>query len=121
MAMPLTPETEGVIGREELRALSPSAYLLNPARGPIVQENALIEALKEKFIAGAALDTHYVYPMPPDHPLWQMENVIMTPHISGSTGSPYFLERLWDLFLQNVERYLTGSPMLNRLPVKDLG
>lgn len=121
IAMPLTSQTEGLIGEEELRSLSPRAFLLNPARGAIVQEKALLNALREKWIAGAALDTHYYYPMPPEHPLWRMENVIMTPHISGSTGSPYFLERLWDLFLQNLKCHLAGKRLLNILSVEDLG
>ena len=98
-----------------MRLLRPTAYLLNPARGPIIQEKALLKALQEKWIAGAALDTHYHYPMPADHPLWRFPNVIMTPHISGSALSPYFLTRSWDIFTQNVERYLSGRPLLNEL------
>ena len=88
LGLPLTKQTEGLIGERELRALPDRAYILNPARGPIIQEQALIKALSEKWIAGAALDTHYHYPMPPEHPLWKMPNVIMTPHISGSSLSP---------------------------------
>ncbi len=79
-----------MIGERELRALPRSAYLLNPARGPIVQQDALLRALRENWIAGAALDTHYQYPTPPDHPLWQLPNVIFTPHIAGSSLSPAF-------------------------------
>jgi len=115
LSMPLTPATEGIIGTERLRAMRPSAFLLNPARGPLVQEEALLQALREGWIAGAALDTHYYYPMPADHPLWRFPNAIMTPHISGSSASPFFLERIWDLFVQNVERYVSGQPLLNEL------
>ncbi|HJN15590.1 MAG TPA: NAD(P)-dependent oxidoreductase, partial [Armatimonadota bacterium] len=89
--------------------------LLNPARGPLVQEKALLQALREGWIAGAALDTHYYYPMPADHALWRFPNVIITPHVSGSSASPYFLDRIWDLFVQNVERYVSGQPLLNEL------
>ena len=86
----------------------------------MVREDALLKALDENWIAGAALDTHYYYPMPPEHPLWKYPNVIMTPHISGSTLSPCFLERIWDLFLQNVERYVKNQALLNPLTVSQL-
>lgn len=115
LAMPLTKATEGIIGEAELRALRPTAYVLNPARGPLIQEAALLRALREGWIAGAALDTHYHYPMPANHPLWRLPNVIMTPHISGSSGSPFFLQRVWDIFVQNVERLQQGQPLWNEL------
>jgi phosphoglycerate dehydrogenase-like enzyme len=115
LAMPLTESTEGIVGERELRALPRSAYVLNPARGPLIKEEALLKALREGWIAGAALDTHYYYPMPTDHPLWRFPNVIMTPHISGSTLSPHTLERSWDIFAQNVERYMCGRALLNEL------
>jgi phosphoglycerate dehydrogenase-like enzyme len=115
LAMPLTPATTGLVGEQELRALPPTAYLLNPARGPLVREEALLRALREGWIAGAALDTHYHYPMPADHPLWRFPNVIMTPHISGSSASPFYLGRIWEVFVQNVQRLLAGQPLLNEL------
>jgi phosphoglycerate dehydrogenase-like enzyme len=115
LAMPLTEASRGIVGETELRALRPTAYLLNPARGPLVREQALLRALREGWIAGAALDTHYHYPMPPEHPLWRLPNVIMTPHISGSSGSPFFLERVWDVFVQNVVRLQQNRPLLNEL------
>ncbi len=120
LGMPLTNNTEGIIGDAELQALPRHAYLLNPARGPLIKEQSLIRALSERWIAGAALDTHYHYPMPPDHPLWAMDNVILTPHISGSTGSPFFHQRIWDIFLQNVQRYQSGQPLLNELSPSQL-
>jgi phosphoglycerate dehydrogenase-like enzyme len=86
---------------------------LNPARGPIVQEAALLRALREGWIAGAALDTHYRYPMPPDHPLWRLPNVIFSPHISGSSLSPNFKRRLWEIFAENLTRIEEGRPLLN--------
>ena len=121
LAMPLTKSTTGIVGETELRALRPTAYVLNPARGPLIQEQVLLAALRDGWIAGAALDTHYYYPMPPEHPLWQMPNTIMTPHISGSSGSPFFLERIWDILVQNVERLQQGQPLLNELRPEDLG
>lgn len=113
VAMPLTGKTEGLIGERELRALPKHAFVLNPARGLIIQEQALLRALREGWIAGAAIDTHYHYPMPPDHPLWKFPNVIFSPHISGSSLSPHFRTRLWDIFAQNLRRFDTGQPLLN--------
>jgi phosphoglycerate dehydrogenase-like enzyme len=115
VALPLTKFTEGLIGERELQALPRTASVLNPARGPIIREEALLRALRERWIAGAALDTHYHYPMPPDHPLWRMPNVIFTPHISGSSLSPNFKRRLWEIFTLNLERYAQGQPLLNEL------
>ncbi|MFQ5895054.1 MAG: C-terminal binding protein [Nitrospinota bacterium] len=77
---PLTPETRKMIGREQLRAMKPSAFLVNCARGPIVDTEALVEALREGWIAGAALDVTDPEPLPADHPLRQFETVILTPH-----------------------------------------
>ena len=115
LSMPLTKKTEGIISEEYLKMLPPTAYVLNPARGPLIKEAALLSALREGWIAGAALDTHYYYPMPADHPLWQFPNVIMTPHISGSTLSPHYNERVWDVFVQNAQRFADGEPLLNEL------
>jgi phosphoglycerate dehydrogenase-like enzyme len=120
LALPLTKATEGLIGERELRALPRSAYLLNPARGPIVHLDALLRALREGWIAGAALDTHYHYPMPPDHPLWQLPNVIFTPHIAGSSLSQRFRARLWDIFVTNAHRFVRGEPLLNALTPEEL-
>ena len=120
LAMPLNEHTEGIVGEHELRTLPDGAFLLNPARGPLVQEAALLRALREGWIAGAALDTHYHYPMPRDHPLWGIPNVFMTPHVSGSALCPSFNRRIWDIFLQNVERYLSGRPQLNELSAAQL-
>lgn len=120
LALPLTKQTEGLIGKRELQALPRTSFVLNPARGPIIQEQALLRALREGWIAGAALDTHYHYPMPPDHPLWQFPNVIFTPHISGSSLSPHFSERVWNIFLKNVVCYLERQPLLNELTTEEL-
>lgn len=120
MAIPQTGTTTGIMDESELRMLKPTAFLLNPARGPLIQEAALIKALAEGWIAGAALDTHYYYPMPPDHPLWHFPNVILTPHISGSSLSPRFLERVSAIFLQNVEQFQQGEPLLNELTASQL-
>jgi len=120
LTMPLTLSTRGIIGERELRMLKPSAVLLNPARGPLVDEAALLAALREGWIAGAALDAHYQYPLPPEHPLWGMPNVILTPHISGSSAGREFLPRVWELFAENLARYLAGRPLLNELSAAEL-
>jgi phosphoglycerate dehydrogenase-like enzyme len=120
VALPLTKATEGLIGERELEALPRHAFVLNPARGPIIRQDALLRALREKWIAGAALDTHYHYPMPPDHPLWKFPNVIFTPHISGSSLSPNFKTRLWDIFSINLTRWQRGEPLLNELTPEQL-
>jgi phosphoglycerate dehydrogenase-like enzyme len=120
MAIPQTGATEGIIGEEELRMLKPNAFLLNPARGPLIDEQALVQALQEGWIGGAALDTHYYYPMPAGHPLWNMPNVIFTPHISGSSSSPHFLERVYDIFIENIKRLQAGKRLLNELAPSQL-
>lgn len=120
LALPLNPSTQGLIGDDELRSLPRHCLLLNPARGPLIQEESLLRALREGWIAGAALDTHYHYPMPPDHPLWQFPNVIMTPHISGSARGPHYLPRLWSIFTQNLDRFTAGTPLWNELSVRQL-
>lgn len=120
VALPLTRATEGLIGERELRALPKTAYVLNPARGPIIQEAALLRALAEKWIAGAALDTHYQYPLRPEHPLWHTPNVILTPHIAGSSLSQRFVDRIWQIFSLNAKRFAQGEPLLNELSPAEL-
>jgi phosphoglycerate dehydrogenase-like enzyme len=120
LAVPHTRTTDGLVGPAELRALPRTAFLLNPARGPIVQEQALLAALREGWVAGAALDTHFAYPLPADHPLWQTPNVLLTPHVSGADHSRCFPARMGDLLVQNVERHLSGRPLLNRVTADQL-
>jgi phosphoglycerate dehydrogenase-like enzyme len=115
LALPQTQQSTGMVGERELRALPRTAFVLNPARGPIIQEQALLTALREGWIAGAALDTHFAYPLPPEHPLWKMPNVILTPHVSGADRSRDFPARMGELFLHNVERFLDGRPLLNEI------
>jgi len=111
LATPLTPETQGLFDAAALRAMRSSAYLINIARGAIVDEAALITALKEGWIAGAGLDTFSTEPLPPDHPFWSLPNVFVTPHTSGF--SPRITERTTDLFLDNLARYRAGKPLRN--------
>lgn len=111
LAVPLTRETVGLIGERELKLMKPTAFLVNIARGAVIDQAALIEALSEGRIAGAGLDTFEVEPLPEDSPLWQMPNVIITPHTAGTT--PRYWERATDLFCDNLGRYLAGKPLRN--------
>jgi phosphoglycerate dehydrogenase-like enzyme len=111
ISLPLTPETKGLIGEEELRAMKPNAYLVNISRGEIVDEPVLIEALQESWIAGAGLDVFQEEPLPPDSPLYDLDNVILSPHVAGF--SPHYDERASDLFAENLRRYLAGEELLN--------
>jgi phosphoglycerate dehydrogenase-like enzyme len=120
LSLPLTNITRGIVGEAELKAMKPSAFLLNPARGHLVQEEALMNALRSGGIAGAAIDTHYHYPLPSDHPLWAMPNVILTPHVSGSSGGPFFARRLAQILTENVKRFIARQPLLNELTRREL-
>jgi phosphoglycerate dehydrogenase-like enzyme len=111
IATPLTWETKGMIDAETLRLFRPNAYLINIARGAIVDESALAQALQEGWIAGAALDTVFTEPLPPDSPLWSLPNIFITPHCSGN--SPRVKERSITLFLDNFNRYLQGQKLRN--------
>jgi len=111
ISAPLTHATEGLIGSEELAAMKPSAYLINIARGGLVDEGALVHALRSGQIAGAALDVFAQEPLPSTNPLWELPNVLMTPHISGA--SPIYNDRLSDLFAESLRRYAAGQAPLN--------
>lgn len=111
IALPLTPETRGMVGEDVFMAMKPSAYLVDISRGGVVDHGALVEGLNEKQLAGAALDVYPVEPLPGSSPLWDMPNVILSPHVAGS--SVYYAERAMELFAQNLERYLGGQDLLN--------
>ena len=112
LAVPLTQETEKLMGEAELRVMPRNAYLVNVARGRVVDEEALIRALQERWIAGAGLDVTEEEPLPANSPLYSMPNVILTPHISGL--SAHYVKRLTALFAENLQRYRSGQPLRNR-------
>jgi phosphoglycerate dehydrogenase-like enzyme len=118
IALPMTPATEHFIGEAELRAMKPTAYLVNIARGAIVDEKALLQALQEGWIGGAGLDVFEQEPLPSSSPLWDQENVLISPHVAGF--SPRYDERAAALFGRNLARYLDGEPLLNAVD-KDRG
>ncbi len=107
VVLPLTPATRGLIGERELGAMRRSAWLVNVGRGPVVDEPALIAALSERRIAGAVLDVFATEPLPPAHPLWALDNVVVTPHIAG----PNVPDEIAHVFNDNLARYLTGRPL----------
>ncbi|MGD8466722.1 MAG: D-2-hydroxyacid dehydrogenase [Anaerolineae bacterium] len=111
IALPLTPATTHLIGEAELHAMKPDAYLVNIARGGIIDEPALIRALEEGWIAGAGLDVFEEEPLPPESPLWNLDSALLSPHVAGFT--PRYDERAVALFAQNLERYLNDERLLN--------
>jgi len=111
LAVPLTPETERMIGEHELLAMRPSAYLVNISRGRVVDEQALIRALQSGWIGGAGLDVTVEEPLSKASPLWDMPNVILTPHMSGLTDR--YSARLTEVFTENLRRYRAGKPLLH--------
>jgi len=112
VTVPLTPETRGLVGVEELAVVKPTAFLIDTSRGGVVDHAALVAALQERRLAGAALDVFPEEPLAPTSPFWRLPNVIITPHISGS--SLYYNERAVALFAENLNRYLAGLPLYNR-------
>ncbi len=111
LCAPLTPETHGMIGAAEFHAMKPSAYFVNVGRGPSVDESALARALAERRIAGAAIDVFAEEPPPAGHPLYALDNVIVSPHVSGFL--PSYDDKCTDLFAENLRRFLAGAPLLN--------
>lgn len=111
VCLPLTDKTRGVVGKKELAAMKSTAYLVALGRGGQVDETALAEALREGRIAGAVLDVFEYEPLPPESPLWDVPNLVITPHIAGNTSR--YDEMVADLFLTNLKRYLKKEPLLN--------
>lgn len=111
LCAPLIAETRGLIGEAALRRMKPSAYFINVGRGASVDEPALARALRERWIAGAALDVFAQEPPPAGHPFYGLDNVILSPHVSGFL--PSYDEKCSVLFAENLRRYLAGEPMLN--------
>jgi phosphoglycerate dehydrogenase-like enzyme len=111
IAAPLTPVTQSMISELEFRRMRDDAWLINIARGGIVDQTALVQALREGWIAGAALDVFETEPLPAASPLWDMNNVIVTPHNAWST--PHFKAREAELFLDNLDHYVQGQPLRN--------
>jgi len=111
ICVPFTAETRHLIGEKELRMMKPTAYIINIARGGIIDEAALVKALDEKRIAGAGLDVTEREPLPAESRLWDFPNVILSPHVSG--GQEDYMTRATELFCDNLRRYLAGKKLRN--------
>jgi phosphoglycerate dehydrogenase-like enzyme len=111
MTVPETPQTRGMMAAREFRLMKPSAYLINIGRGGCVVLDDLVEALRQGEIAGAGLDVFEIEPLPPQHPLWTMPGVLLTPHVAGV--GPYLQERRTELLLDNCRRFNEGLPLRN--------
>jgi phosphoglycerate dehydrogenase-like enzyme len=111
LVVPQTPSTRGMIGEAALRAMKPTAYLVNIARGNVVDEPALVHALRKQWIAGAALDVFDEEPLPPDSPLWALPNALLTPHVAGEPAD--YARRVADVFVDNLTRLRRGEPFRN--------
>jgi glyoxylate/hydroxypyruvate reductase A len=107
LAVPLTGATRGLVGADALAAMKPGAWLINVARGPVVDEAALVDTLRRRAIAGAVLDVFATEPLPAAHPLWGLDNVVVTPHISG----PSTPDEIAPVFADNLARFLAGRPL----------
>ncbi len=110
---PLTPETKHMLSDAEFKVMKPSAIVINVGRGPVIHEAALVRALQSKTIAAAALDVYEVEPLPQDSPLWDMENVLLSPHCTDRTRNPDWLDLSMQFYLENFQRYINGEPLEN--------
>jgi len=110
LSTPVTPETTGMIGHQQLAFMKPGACLINVGRGPLIDESALIEVLRERKIGGAALDVFDQEPLPLDSALWDLEDLLITPHTAGLSEKMW--ERHYALFSENLQRYFSGKPLL---------
>ena len=113
LCTPVTPATTGLINKERLGKMKFGAYLINVARGPLIDDAALIEALQQQRIAGAALDVFAEEPLPPESPFWSLENVLITPHTAAVTEKLW--ERHYELIVENLNRFLASKPLLNEV------
>ncbi len=113
ITLPLTAETTGMFSAEVIAAMKPGSYIYNIGRGPIIDQDAMIDALERRHLAGAGLDVTTPEPLPPSSPLWSAPNVIITPHTSG--WSPRNLERGVPIWIENIRRFRAGEPLVNQI------
>jgi phosphoglycerate dehydrogenase-like enzyme len=117
LLLPSTSKTHHLIKREQFQQMKPSAFLINIARGDVIDEEALIEALQNGTISGAALDVFEQEPLPETSPFWTMDNVILTPHIAGATD--HYIERAAPIFYHNLKQYIAGQPLMNVVNLRE--
>jgi phosphoglycerate dehydrogenase-like enzyme len=111
VTLPLTPDTRHFLGAREFAAAKPGAYVVNVGRGEVIDQQAMIEALKSGALAGAGLDVTTPEPLNPESPLWDIENVLLTPHVSGAKQG--YNDQACEVFVENLRRFMSGRPMLN--------
>ena len=111
LCVPGTPDSKGLLSKERLNMLSDKTFVINVGRGAVIDQDALIDALNEGVIAGAAIDVVYPEPLPEDSPLWTAKNLILTPHISGDMGLPYTVDLTVEIFCDNLRRYVRGEEL----------
>ena len=116
LATPLTEETRGLVGAKQFAAMQAGAFFVDVSRGGVADHEALLAALDEGHLGGAGLDVFSEEPLPADSPLWEAPNVIVSPHVAGL--SPHYAERAFELFKENLGRYLEGEELLNRVDLE---
>lgn len=117
LAAPATGQSHAMIGEAELKAMKPSAWIINVGRGELIDQDALIEAVTKRRIAGAFLDTVSPEPLPPEHPLWSTPNIILSMHLSGRSQTRMFV-RAANLFVENLHAFLEGRPLKNEVDLE---
>jgi phosphoglycerate dehydrogenase-like enzyme len=117
LCVPGTPGTEGLLSAERMALLPEKTFIINVGRGTVIDQEALIDALNEGRLAGAALDVMYPEPLPADHPLWTARNCIITPHISGDMGLPETVDITVDIFCDNLRRYADGRELTHLIDI----
>ena len=117
LCVPGTPESKGLLSRERLALLSDRTFVINVGRGMVIDQDALIDALNEGLIAGAALDVVYPEPLPPDHPLWDAKNCFITPHTSGDMTLEYTVDQTVEIFCDNLRRFARGKELTHVVDV----
>ena len=115
---PLTPLTKNMVSNQEFKLMKSNAYIINIARGPIINQSALLEALKNKKIAGATLDVFNHEPLPQNHPYFDLDNIFLSPHISGNF--PEYQSDMIEQFTNQLNRFLNGKSLKNRICKKRL-
>lgn len=119
LCVPGTSSSEGILSKERIDKLSAATYVVNVGRGSAIDQDALVSALNEGRLAGAALDVTKPEPLPADHPLWTARNCIITPHISGDMGLPYTVDKTIEFFCENLRRYTRGEELIKVVNVKE--
>ena len=111
MALPATPETAGILTRERIALLPPSAYVINVGRGAAIDQEALVDALQARRLAGAALDVMVPEPLPADNPLWDCPNAILTPHVAGNMSLGLTCDLDVEMFCRDLAHFAAGEPL----------